>query len=118
MGGSNPDGPAFLFIRIRNVYSSYNAIYIERQVAGKRVDRSLLKGESIELFRAAIRSPATRDPYERRLIYFLKAMKLPPDDFVSKAEKNPSSIEKKIISFISTERSRTQKRRNHTRYSR
>jgi integrase len=77
-------------------------------VAGKRIDRSLLNGESIELFRAAIRSPATRDPYERRLIYFLKVMKLLPDDFVASAKKNPSSIEKRIISFISTERSRTQ----------
>jgi hypothetical protein len=45
-------------------------------VAGKTVDRSILQGESIELFRAAIKSPATRDPYERRLIHFLKIMEL------------------------------------------
>ena len=32
------------------------------------LDRSILHGESIELFRAAIRNPATLDPYERRLI--------------------------------------------------
>jgi hypothetical protein len=37
--------------------------------AGK-IDRSLPKGESFELFSAAIRSPATRDPYERRLLGF------------------------------------------------
>jgi hypothetical protein len=48
-------------------------------VAGKSVDRSILQGESIELFRAAIKSPATRDPYERRLIHFLKIMKLAPE---------------------------------------
>jgi hypothetical protein len=39
--------------------------------AGK-IDRSLLQGESFELFSAAIRSPATRDPYERKLLGFLK----------------------------------------------
>jgi hypothetical protein len=48
-------------------------------VAGKSVDRSILQGESIELFRAAIKNPATRDPYERRLIHFLKIMKLAHD---------------------------------------
>jgi hypothetical protein len=36
----------------------------------KKPDRSILRGESIGLFRAAIRSPSTRDPYERRLIGF------------------------------------------------
>lgn len=38
--------------------------------AGK-IDRSLLKGESFELFPAAIQSPATRDPYERKLLAFV-----------------------------------------------
>jgi hypothetical protein len=64
-------------------------------VAGKTVDRSILQGESIELFRAAIKSPATRDPYERRLIHFLKIMELAPDDFVAAAKKNSASIENK-----------------------
>jgi hypothetical protein len=47
------------------------------------VDRSILQGESVELFRVAINNPATRDPYERRLINFLKNIKLAPDDFVA-----------------------------------
>jgi hypothetical protein len=44
-------------------------------MAVKTVDRTFLQGESAELFRAAIkRSEATREPYERRLIGFLKRM--------------------------------------------
>jgi hypothetical protein len=78
-------------------------------VAGKTVDRSILQGESIELFRAAIKSPATRDPYERRLIHFLKIMELAPDDFVAAAKKNSASIEKQIISFISMQNSRAER---------
>src|ERR687885_300276 len=78
-------------------------------MAGKTDDRSILRGESIELFRAAIKSPATRDPYERRLIQFLKNMKFAPDDFVAAAKKNSSSIEKQIISFISKQNSRAEK---------
>src|SRR5215210_2959236 len=38
----------------------------------KTVDRTFLQGQSAELFRAAIKSQATRDPYERRLIGFSK----------------------------------------------
>ena len=41
-------------------------------MSGKAIDRSILRGESIDLFRAAIRSPATRDGYERRLIGFFE----------------------------------------------
>ena len=40
----------------------------------KTVDRAFLQGQSFELFRAAIKSQATRDPYERRLIGFLNKM--------------------------------------------
>ena len=78
-------------------------------MAGKTVDRSILHGESVELFRAAIKSQATRDPYERRLIQLLKIIKLAPDDFVAAAKKNSSSIEKQIISFISKQNSRAEK---------
>ena len=78
-------------------------------MAGKSVDRSILQGESIELFRAAIKNPGTRDPYERRLIHFLKIMKLAPDDFVAAAKKNSASIEKQIISFISKQNSRAER---------
>ncbi|MBV9667289.1 MAG: hypothetical protein JO327_04070 [Nitrososphaeraceae archaeon] len=43
-------------------------------MSGKSLDRAILRGESIELFRAAIRSPSTRDPYERRLIGYDKSL--------------------------------------------
>jgi hypothetical protein len=43
-----------------------------KKMAVKTVDMSFLHGQSIELFRAAIKSQATLDPYERRLIGFLK----------------------------------------------
>ncbi len=36
----------------------------------KTVDRTFLQGQSAELFRAAIKSQATRDPCERRLSLF------------------------------------------------
>jgi integrase len=77
-------------------------------MSGKSLDRSILRGESIELFRAALRSPSTRDPYERRLIGFLRTINLVPDDFVAMAKKNSSSVEKMIISFISKQNSRAQ----------
>jgi hypothetical protein len=78
-------------------------------LAGKAVDRSLLHGESIEQFRAAIRNAATRDPYERRLIGFLKSVMMTPDDLVAKAKSQPSSIEKILISFISAQNLRAEK---------
>ena len=78
-------------------------------MAGKAVDRSLLQGESIEQFTAAIRNAATRDPYERRLIGFLKSVMMTPDDLVAKAKSQPSSIEKILISFISAQNLRAEK---------
>ena len=77
---------------------------VPRQV----LDRSILEGESIELFRQAIKSPYTRDPYERRLINFLKFVNLLPDEFVTLAKKDPSGIEKKIISYISIQKKRVE----------
>ena len=48
------------------------------------VDRTFLQGQqSVDLFRAAFKSQATRDPYERRLIGFPKRMNAKsPDAFV------------------------------------
>lgn len=65
-----------------------------------RVDRSILACESIDLFRAAIRNAATRDPYERRLIAFLNGTGMDPDSFVMLAKDKPQVAERKIISFI------------------
>jgi integrase len=74
-----------------------------------RVDRAVLAGESIILFRAAIKNPITRDPYERRLINFLNTIKMTPDEFVDKAKMQPGEADKKIISFVSTENERHEK---------
>jgi len=41
-------------------------------MAVKIVYRTFLQGQTAELFRAAIKSQATLDPYERRLIGFLR----------------------------------------------
>jgi hypothetical protein len=54
----------------------------------------LLRGESFELFSAAIRSPATSDPYERMLLGILKRINMSPDDFMHFAKDNPSAAEK------------------------
>src|SRR5919108_4115262 len=76
-------------------------------MAVKTVDRTFLKGQSVELFRAAIKSQATLDPYERRLIGFLKRMDAKsPDTFVAFAKSNPALAENKIIAFLSSERAR------------
>jgi integrase len=73
------------------------------------VDRSLLQGESIEQFRAAIRNPATRDSFERSLVRFLKSVKMTPDEFVDKARSQRDRIEKILISFISGQNDRVEK---------
>jgi hypothetical protein len=62
----------------------------------RKIDRSLLQGESFELFSAAVRSPATRDPYERKLLGVLKRVNLSPDGLIQFAKENPSAAEKKI----------------------
>jgi hypothetical protein len=46
-------------------------LQLEKGMAVKTVDRAFLQGQSAELFRAAIKSQAIRDRYERRLIGFL-----------------------------------------------
>jgi integrase len=65
----------------------------------KRLDRSILQTEVVQIFNAAIKSPVTRDVYERRLLNFLKHMEMTPDEFVSLAKNDPSRAEKKIIAF-------------------
>ena len=82
-------------------------LQLEEGMAVKTVDRTFLQGQSAELFRAAIKSQATRDPYERRLIGFLKSMDAEsPDAFVEFARNNSALAENKIIAFLSSERAR------------
>jgi integrase len=78
-------------------------------LTGRVIDRKSLQGECIELFRAAIRSPSTMDPYERRLIGFLNHVNLTPDEFVTLGRNNPATVEKKLISFIDFQKTRVEK---------
>ena len=57
----------------------------------KTADRSMLIGEYTDLFRmqSAIRNPNTRDPYERRLIWFLNSIEMSPKDIVELAKSSP-----------------------------
>ena len=64
----------------------------------KRLDRSILQTEVVQNFDAAIKSPVTRDVYERRLLNFLNHMKM-TQEFVTLAKNDPLSVEKKIIAF-------------------
>jgi integrase len=66
----------------------------------------MLKGGAVEIFRAAIKSDHTRDPYERRLLQFLNYVDMTPDKLVSIAKRNPPQIEKKILSFILLQKKR------------
>jgi hypothetical protein len=78
-------------------------------MVAKTADRNFLQGQSVDLFRAAIKSQATRDPYERRLIGFLKRMDAEsPDAFVEFAINNPVTTERKIIAFLSSEKARAE----------
>ncbi|MGH9953635.1 MAG: hypothetical protein ACRD5J_18615, partial [Nitrososphaeraceae archaeon] len=64
------------------------------------VDRSILQGESVQLFKAALRNPNTRDPYERHLISFLNHIKMDPDSFVNLARDKPKEVEKLLILYV------------------
>ena len=76
-----------------------------KKMAVKTVDMSFLHGQSIELFRAVIKSQATFDPYERRLSGFLKKMDARSSDaIVEFAKRNPAIDENRTITFLSSER--------------
>jgi integrase len=77
---------------------------------GKPLDRSILDGKSIEIFRAAIKSDKTRDPYERRLVGFLNAYRMTCDEFVKQAKKNRAKTEQLVIDFIIKEKKRAESR--------
>jgi hypothetical protein len=62
------------------------------------VDRSVLDGECITIFGAAIGSRYTLDPYERRLVDFLNYIGKTCNEFVSIAKTNPDEAERLSIS--------------------
>ncbi len=70
------------------------------------VNRSILDGECITIFRAAVRSKYTLDPYERRLIASLIDVGMRCDEFVGLAKTNPAAVEKIVIDFVLKEKRR------------
>jgi hypothetical protein len=70
---------------------------------GIKIDRSVVDGETSKLFRAAIRSKQTLDPYERKLAGFLHWVGTDCDSFVNLAKSNQKDAEKKIVDFIISE---------------
>jgi hypothetical protein len=74
----------------------------------RKLDRSILDGDAMVLFRAAIRSKETLDPYERKLILFLSRIKMSPDEYVGLAKKEPSKAERFVMEFIIDERKRVE----------
>lgn len=70
----------------------------------------MLKGDSVDIFRAAIRSPQTLDPYERKLVRFLEWAKLSCDGLVENAKADPKFAESLVIRFIIEEKQRVAKK--------
>ncbi len=62
------------------------------------------------MFRAAVKSKYTLDPYERRLANFLTIHKMKCDEFVGFAKADKNAIEKMIIDFVLKEKQRAQDR--------
>lgn len=94
---------------LRN-YTKFKDPAVIKYPLRKLVDRSVLVGESCKLFRSAIRSPATRDPYERRLAYFLGCVGMDSESFVKRAKRKPAWAEKAVLNFISFEKQRVEGR--------
>lgn len=76
----------------------------------RKIDRSILEGKSIVLFRAAIRSKQTLDPYERKLVSFLNSIDLTADGFVKMAKKRPARAERTVMQYIIDERIRVERK--------
>jgi integrase len=65
-----------------------------------------LTGQAFANFQNAIRSPATQDPYERRLVYFLEWYGTDCQTFIDHAKKDPLACEEKVMQFIVHEKAR------------
>jgi integrase len=62
------------------------------------------------IFRAAVRSKYTLDPYERRLVAFLGGIGKTCDGFIELAKTNPAAAEKMIIDFVLKEKQRAEQK--------
>jgi integrase len=76
-----------------------------RERMPRKFRRDLLDGTSVEIFRAAIRSPQTLDPYERKLAYFLEWSGKSADKLIEEC-KDSKTAEQTVIKFILEEKQR------------
>jgi integrase len=76
----------------------------------KAVNRAILEGECITIFRGAVRSSHTLDPYERRLVGFFSGIGKTCDEFVNLARTSPATAERMIIEFVLKEKQRARER--------
>jgi hypothetical protein len=108
--GSNPVGPA------TNSYLEVGSIFIWATspfqfIMGRRPkDLSRLDGDSVKPFLEAIKSPATREVYQRRLATFLERIDMNADGFVSKSRTNPSWAQELILKFLMGEKDRASRK--------
>jgi integrase len=65
-----------------------------------------VKGEAANTFFEAIRSPATKESYERRLIRFLTAVNMPVDEFITKAKADPAWAQKIVLDHMLKQKER------------
>ena len=63
-------------------------------------DRSILEGEAVVPFRAAIRSEFTRLPYERRLATFLESIGMNLDAFIKKSGNDVKWAQSTIMKYL------------------
>ncbi len=79
---------------------------INRQPHNRPLDRSVLKGKCIELYKAAIRSPHTYYSYEKRVCNFLIYARMNCDEFVALARENPTKAESILIQYAIKDKER------------
>lgn len=68
-----------------------------------------LKGQSVRLFREAVKSEETWLQYERRFWHFLDLLGEEPDSFLSHSEKDRKWAEQKIIDFMAMQKERVRR---------
>jgi hypothetical protein len=69
-----------------------------------------LEGESVRIFREAVRAEETWLQYERRFWRFLDWLGETPDSFLDKSRSNKSWVESKIMEYIMVQKERVKKK--------
>ncbi|MDQ3837075.1 MAG: hypothetical protein M3270_09100 [Thermoproteota archaeon] len=79
----NPDGPVRKTLKKgTQCLLGYSGYCIISKNLAKAANLSVLEGQCITIFRGAVRSTHTLDPYERRLVGFLSGIGKTRDEFV------------------------------------